>query len=140
MILYTGGKYQGKLKIAMMNSSYKEDDIFDFSSDAVCDLIIEKNQADNAFANKKIWYGIDSYIRRLSFNGVSIEEITEKCIILIDSYNPEIIIINEVGAGVIPMDKADNNFREAVGRVSVYVASKCEKVYRVVCGIQTEVK
>ena len=140
MILYTGGKYQGKLNIAMQDNGLLTDDVFDFSCDETCDFSDKKIQADSDFAKKKIWYEVDSYIRRMAFTGLSIEDMTEKCIKLIDGFCPEIVIINEVGAGVIPMDKTENNFREAVGRVSVYAANKSEKVYRVVCGIRTEIK
>lgn len=61
------------------------------------------------------------------------EELSEK--------NPDIILVSqEVGYGVVPMDAFDRKYREAVGRVCTGLADKCSKVTRVVCGIGTVIK
>ena len=61
------------------------------------------------------------------------EELSEK--------NPDIILVSqEVGYGVVPMDAFDRKYREAVGRVCTGLAAKCSKVTRVVCGIGTVIK
>ncbi len=55
--------------------------------------------------------------------------------------NPDIVIIsNEVGSGVVPIDKFEREYREAVGRVHCYLAKKAEEVVRVVCGIGQTLK
>ena len=55
--------------------------------------------------------------------------------------NPDIILVSqEVGYGVVPMDAFDRKYREAVGRVCTDLASKSKKVIRVVCGIGTVIK
>lgn len=55
--------------------------------------------------------------------------------------NPDIIIISdEIGCGVVPVDKFDREWREAVGRISCYLAEKAETVIRVVCGIGNKIK
>ena len=55
--------------------------------------------------------------------------------------NPDIILVTqEVGYGVVPMDAFDRKYREAVGRVCTELAVKCSKVTRVVCGIGTVIK
>ena len=55
--------------------------------------------------------------------------------------NPDIILVSqEVGYGVVPMDVFDRKYREAVGRVCTDLASKSKKVIRVVCGIGTVIK
>ena len=51
-----------------------------------------------------------------------------------------IIIANEVGAGVVPMDKADRAFREAVGRALCIIAQQSQSVTRCVCGIGVRIK
>ena len=46
------------------------------------------------------------------------EELSEK--------NPDIILVSqEVGYGVVPMDAFDRKYREAVGRVCTSLAAKC---------------
>lgn len=55
--------------------------------------------------------------------------------------NPDIVIIsNEIGCGVVPLDKHDREYREAVGRANCYLAKKAKEVIRVVCGIGQEIK
>lgn len=55
--------------------------------------------------------------------------------------NPDILIVsNELGYGVVPMEKFDRDYRETVGRVCTCIASKADEVVRVVCGIGTRIK
>lgn len=51
-----------------------------------------------------------------------------------------VIVANEVGAGVVPMEAADRAFREAVGRALCIVAQQAESVTRCVCGIGVRIK
>lgn len=51
-----------------------------------------------------------------------------------------IIVANEVGAGVVPMEAADRAFREAVGRALCVIAQEAECVTRCVCGIGVRLK
>lgn len=51
-----------------------------------------------------------------------------------------VVVSQEVGYGVVPMDAFDRKYREAVGRVCTGLASKSKKVTRVVCGIGTVIK
>ena len=60
--------------------------------------------------------------------------------------NPEritkelVIIMNEVGSGVVPMDKEERAWRESVGRVSCLFAKKADRVYRLIAGIPQRLK
>lgn len=51
-----------------------------------------------------------------------------------------VVVANEVGAGVVPMNREDRAFREAVGRVLCVIAQKAESVTRCVCGIGVRIK
>lgn len=51
-----------------------------------------------------------------------------------------VIIANEVGAGVVPMQAEDRAFREAVGRVLCIIAQQSIRVIRCVCGIGVPIK
>ena len=50
------------------------------------------------------------------------------------------ISANEVGAGVVPIQKEDRLFREAVGRALCVIAQEAEQVTRCVCGIGVRIK
>lgn len=51
-----------------------------------------------------------------------------------------VIISNEVGYGLVPVDAFDREYREAVGRVNCYLAGKASQVIRIICGIGTTIK
>ena len=54
---------------------------------------------------------------------------------------PEAVIMaNEVGAGVVPIEAAERAFREAVGRALCVIAQASEQVTRSVCGIGVRIK
>jgi adenosyl cobinamide kinase/adenosyl cobinamide phosphate guanylyltransferase len=52
----------------------------------------------------------------------------------------QIVICNETGSGVVPVDKLERAAREATGRLCVGLAGQAVKVVRVVCGIPTVIK
>ena len=47
----------------------------------------------------------------------------------------EVVIASEIGAGVVPVDKADRAAREKAGRLACMLAERAESVIRVCCGI-----
>ena len=51
-----------------------------------------------------------------------------------------VIVADEVGSGVVPMDAGDRAFREAVGRALCVIAQHARQVTRVVCGIGVRIK
>ena len=55
--------------------------------------------------------------------------------------NPDVILVSdEVGYGVVPIDAFDRAYREAVGRICTKLAGYSHRVTRVVCGIGTVIK
>ena len=52
----------------------------------------------------------------------------------------EVVICNEVGSGVIPVERNVRLGREAAGRLCVLLAQKAEAVVRMVCGMPTIIK
>lgn len=55
--------------------------------------------------------------------------------------NPDIcLVVNEIGYGVVPMDRFDREYRETVGRICEQLAAGSEEVHRVMCGIGTVIK
>lgn len=54
---------------------------------------------------------------------------------LLQKENNLVIISNEVGCGLVPIDEGERSYRECVGRVNCFLAQQAEQVIRVVCGI-----
>ena len=51
-----------------------------------------------------------------------------------------VIVANEVGAGVVPVEASERAFREAVGRALCVIAQRADEVTRAVCGIGVRIK
>ncbi len=53
---------------------------------------------------------------------------------------PLIILCDEVGSGVVPLEEESRIWRERVGRVSTLLAQRADTVIRMVCGIPVVIK
>ena len=51
-----------------------------------------------------------------------------------------ILVSNEVGMGLVPMDPLGRRFRDALGRVNQAAAAACAEVYLVVAGLPLKLK
>ena len=52
----------------------------------------------------------------------------------------EVVICNEVGSGIIPLDPKDRRGREETGRLCTRLAGEATAVVRLVCGLPTVLK
>lgn len=123
MIFVFGGRYSGKSEYVMREMNVSKITGYDAEYDR-----LKKAQAvrDLHLLIKKIM--IDGGDPMAHIQGLIAD-------------NPDIIIISdEIGYGVVPVDKFDREWREAVGRISCYLAEKAENVIRVVCGIGNKIK
>lgn len=124
MILVTGGCFQGKKAYACEKFHVGEQDAAD---GAVCSME-ELYQA-------KLLYHFHEYIRRLMEAGqeLDLERLMKE--------NPDMILVtNELGYGVVPVDRFDREYREKTGRICCRIAKSADEVHRVVCGIGTVIK
>lgn len=51
-----------------------------------------------------------------------------------------IIISDEIGCGLVPVDAFERRYREISGRVNCYLAGEAEQVIQMVSGIATRIK
>lgn len=123
MILIIGGAYQGKTEYVR---SLDINDICNGASENFDG--IWKHSAVNNF---------QMLIRRQLEAGLEPLEEAEKLL----EKNPHIVIIStEIGGGIVPMERSERMWREAVGKVCCYLARKSSRVVRVICGIPTIIK
>lgn len=55
--------------------------------------------------------------------------------------NPSwLIVSDEIGSGIVPMEKSDREWRECTGRALCDLAKDADEVYRMHCGIPTQIK
>lgn len=119
MILIIGGFASGKRNYVKEKLGYSEEDI---SETMLNDKPVLTNLHD--LIRKDADYNSDNYLDNL------VKELCTK----------EVITCNEVGCGVVPLNKEECNYRETVGRTCIELAKHAEKVIRIFCGIPTVIK
>ena len=126
MIMITGGAFQGKTEFAQKSFSLKESDIINGEA---CGF-------DDVFSVRCITnYHI--LIKRLIENNIDPLEFTER---LCKENSEVIVIINEIGCGIIPLERSDRIWRELTGRAGCIIAEKASAVIRISCGIPNVIK
>ena len=120
MRMYIGGAYQGKLSYAkQQNLDIK------WRDGASCTLE-ELLEAQGV-------YRFQEFIRK----HMEIEDLAEQLI----QENPRLVIVtDEIGYGLVPVEEEARNFRERTGRICTKLAAHCERVERIVCGIPTRIR
>ena len=72
---------------------------------------------------------------------IRIEEVIYWYLDMILKKNPNAVITcDEIGCGIVPIDKTDRLWREMSGDACQYLAARAARVYRVVCGIPMVLK
>lgn len=123
MILITGGAYQGKTAYIKAHFQYP------ITDGALCDFEESKTA--------KVLNHYHIFVRRLMESGIDAEAFTRD----ICFENPDcIVLIDEIGSGIIPMDRQERIWRETVGKTGCILAENAQTVIRLICGIPTAIK
>lgn len=120
MILYVGGKAQGKLELALKENEIKS--VFDGEKDNLEDI-----------SSYECIDKLHIVIKRLLENGKDPMDI-------LSSINAKVVICDEVSCGIVPVEQKDSIYRESVGRCCCSLAKVADKVVRVICGIGVVIK
>ncbi len=116
MILVIGGAGQGKLDYVLEKTGYGPGDVA---------------RDPEAARTKPIFAGLEAWLR--TYPAGSLDGLLEA--------NPGVIILcDEVGCGVVPMDREERAWREAVGRLCCALAARAGRVERVFCGLGMTLK
>ena len=110
-VLIIGGAYQGKKELAKK--------------------LFNLNDNDFICKDSKAIYNLHEYIKTNNITDVSN---------FANSLKDKIIICNEIGCGVIPLDKKLDDWREITGRVCCEIASFADIVIRVIAGVPQFIK
>jgi adenosylcobinamide kinase/adenosylcobinamide-phosphate guanylyltransferase len=153
MKLVIGGAFQGKLEYA--KQIYQIEDGWIDGRD--CPLsAIETCRGIHQFQEylRRLFLLTEAHGRALYADGaevrgkktaeetlLTIEADAEQFIHWLTVHNPDIILVSdEVGYGVVPLEKQERTYREVVGRVCTCAAAQADEVTRVVCGIGRRIK
>lgn len=120
MEMIIGGAYQGKTAYARQR--YPELEWVDGASVSETELMSAQGVLN-----------FQDYIRRELKEDREVSNLAEGLI----NGNPGLVIVSqEVGYGVVPVDAFDRKYREAVGRVCTKLAAYSQRVTRVTCGLE----
>lgn len=126
MIMITGGAFSGKKAYAKKRFGFTDGEISDGGN---CPL--EAVFSAKCIANYQL------IVKRLLEENADVRSFTER----LCRENPNaVIIINEIGAGIIPLEKSDRIWREETGRAGCFIARNSSEVIRLTCGIPTMIK
>lgn len=64
----------------------------------------------------------------------------ESILDFVTKYPDCILISDEIGNGIVPMDAFEREYREQTGRILIELAKEAEEVIRVICGIGQKIK
>ena len=120
-----GGTAQGKLKYVLDKNNLTKED--------VCN----GEECDYNNINKKILYNFHLLCKRLLKDKINILSFVDE---LLEKNNDIIIISNEIGYGIVPLDKEERIWREETGRACTKIARKATIVTRVMAGIPINIK
>lgn len=126
MVMVTGGAFQGKREC--LKSLYGLSDKYIISGK---DCHIEDVFTAEAIAD------YHELVRRLIADNIDVSEFTGR---FCRENTKAAVTVNEVGCGVIPLEKSDRFYREEVGRAGCIIAAHSETVIRVFCGIPQIIK
>ncbi|MGN0684232.1 MAG: bifunctional adenosylcobinamide kinase/adenosylcobinamide-phosphate guanylyltransferase [Oscillospiraceae bacterium] len=125
MTLIVGGAYQGKTEFAAGLLCIPCEQILNGET---CDI-------EEIFSASAVRH-FEALVKRVLEEGEPRNLARELC-----AKNPDVIVlVNEIGSGIIPIDKLERDWREEVGRESCILAEFADTVIRMNCGIPTTIK
>lgn len=85
------------------------------------------------FKEKRILNGFHMIIKEMLENGskIDLSKILE---------NYDVVISDEIGNGIVPLDKFERLWREETGRALCEIAKASDEVYRIYAGIPVRIK
>lgn len=122
MIMITGGAFQGKTEYAKKRFSLSDSDILDGGTANL-----------SALRTAKCVKHCELAVKRLLESGGDPLKFAEEM-------SCDIVIINEIGSGIIPLGRNERIWREMTGRAGCMLAERAEEVVRVCCGIAEVIK
>lgn len=134
MKLVIGGFAQGKLGYVMQHFSIEKENVVDMADGKkLLDRDIEKTDNGSSI----VLYHFHIWVKNELAKGNYPEKELEK---LIKQFPDCIIVSDEIGNGIVPMDAFDREYRDRLGRILINLAKEADEVVRVICGIGQKIK
>ena len=130
MKLVIGGTAQGKLEYVLLK--------YDLQKNMVWDGSLPNSTEDIEYEEKPVIINhFHLWIKNRMISGGCPED---EIMSFLDSNEDCIIICDEIGNGIIPIEPFEREYRERVGRILVQLAKRAEEVERIICGVGQKIK
>ena len=137
MKLIIGGYAQGKLKYVLQNYCLGADSVWEGTLPTGKPAAETLAGEDEAGVSPVVINRFHIWFRERLEAGEAPEAVIREYV----TGNPDCIIISdEVGNGIVPMDALEREYRERLGRILVELAQNAEEVVRVICGLGQKIK
>jgi adenosylcobinamide kinase/adenosylcobinamide-phosphate guanylyltransferase len=138
MILIIGGAFQGKCRAAREILGLDESSFHPWTPEenGKEETMQETIPPPEVLAETDCVLSYHKIVRRLLETGADPDAYTRRLI----EASPKAVTMDEVGYGIVPMERSERNYREAAGRSGQMLASAADQVYRVICGIAQRIK
>ena len=130
MQLVIGGSYQGKTRY--IEENFPEYRIYDEKN--FRELCRGENRQEDV-----VWNHLHLCVKEL-LEIMTPEEIGGLVEKVVKAHPDMVLVSDEIGSGIVPMERAERQYREVTGRLLCNVAKNAEKVVRVTCGIPMRIK
>lgn len=90
-----------------------------------------RNPESDIFEDFHLW------IRGMLQAGRPAEELAEE---FMDTHPDAVIVSDETGNGIVPLEPFEREYRERLGRILIRVAERSDSVERVICGLGQRLK
>ncbi len=123
MILVVGGIHSGKKTFIREELGFAEGDFVHAAS------LVDAGASESCAAGGRVAVGCEELVRACD---------EKRALSLLAPF--DVVVITEVGAGVVPVRADDAAWRERVGRLGCALAERADAVVRMMCGIPQVIK
>ena len=153
MELYIGGFAQGKLgyvqnkkaeeaiSIAMVIDCAQSD--YQKTLQSIDNKIKNENADVNNIANVNdivIINHLHMWVKDLLREGMEEASVQSTILSWVSTHPNTILICDELGNGIVPLEKMERIWREQTGRLMIELAKQAERVERILCGLGQRLK
>lgn len=143
MRLVIGGRAQGKL--AYVKGQYPKAHVINGADALENTAWQELREDENALEGQTaggalIWNHFHEFVRAGLSEGKNPEELWKLTKQRMEEAPELVILCDEIGNGIVPMEKEERTWREETGRLLCRIAAEAESVERVFCGIPSCIK
>ncbi len=153
MELYIGGFAQGKLEYVQNKKAEEATSIVMVIDCAQSDYQKTLQSIDNKIKNENadvnnianvndivIINHLHMWVKDLLREGMEESEVQSTILSWVATHPNTILICDELGNGIVPLEKMERIWREQTGRLMIELAKQAERVERILCGLGQRLK